>query len=157
MKVKMLNVNYFIEGNRTVIPTKMVYEEQNEDEYLSIHYEVELNDQSYVSRASVCTEFAVIALQKALPGNMSIACCQSCRHGNFCPFGDQEDEIFCFKDTQFHNKYDVVEKFSNRDESLTARKRKLLAYCSDYKPISHQQFYTYNDWGINSANAGEFD
>lgn len=46
-------------------------------------------------------------LQKSLPSNINLECCQSCRHGNFCPYGDSDNEIFCFKDIVINSKHDV--------------------------------------------------
>ena len=53
-------------------------------------------------------EFLIIDLQKRLPESVVLACCQTCQHGNFCPFGDNEDEIFCLHGYSPESKGDVV-------------------------------------------------
>ncbi|WP_143006800.1 hypothetical protein [Paenibacillus tianmuensis] len=148
MKVRILDVNYIIDGKLSVTSTKMFYEQRNKDEMRSIHYEVQLNNQRFRSKASDVTEFAIKNLQKELPTNISIACCQSCRHGNFCPYGDDDDEVYCLKDKKPNSKGDVVELFSTQDKSMKSRSRKLLDFCNDYKIMAHTEYYTYNDWGL---------
>lgn len=78
-------------------------------------------------------------------------CCQTCRYGNYCPFGDNEDEIFCLNGFDVKNKEDVcnLTEFSEKGESIRIeRSRKLLDHCEKYKPINHKKYYTYNDFGI---------
>ena len=84
-----------------------------------------------------------------LPKNIDILCCQSCRYGNFCPFGDNDNEIYCLKGFTFKDKSDVCTWFSKSFsdwEALAKHKRPLLHYCKSYKPIREKEFYTYNDW-----------
>ena len=146
MKVDTLNVHYIIDGKITVLPTKMFYEQLDGDEFQNIRFEVRLNNHQIQSKLSDSVEYAVQYLQKELPDNIGISCCQSCRHGNFNPFGDLENEIFCLKDKNPRDKYDVADIFSEQDKSFETRSRKLLDYCKDYKPISENEKYTYNDW-----------
>jgi hypothetical protein len=140
-----LNVNYITDGKISVRPTKMFYKQVEEDEFRNIHFEVEVENHQVQSKKSDQMEIAVKNLQKALPDNIRIACCQSCQHGNFNPFGDLENEIFCLKDETLHNREDVVKIFSEQDGSVRSRSRRLLDYCKEYEPISIEK-YTYNDW-----------
>ncbi|MFK2826734.1 hypothetical protein QYG89_13845 [Bacillus sp. B190/17] len=148
MKVDTLNVNYIIDGKIIVILTKMFYEQLDEDEFQNIHFEVKVNIHQIQSKLSNSIEYAVKHLQKELPDNIGIACCQSCQHGNFNPFGDLENEIFCLKDKALLNRDDVIKTFSKQDKSFSTRSRKLLDFCKDYKPISEDEKYTYNDWDL---------
>jgi hypothetical protein len=147
LKVETLIVNYIIDGKLSKKPTKMYYESLDDDEMQNIHFEVKLNNQHVQSKLSDSVEYAIKYLQNALPDNIRIACCQSCRHGNFNPFGDLENEVFCLSDMNPCNKDDVVEIFSNQEKSIESRSRKLLDFCKEYKPISDNEKYTYNDWG----------
>lgn len=115
----------------------------------NIHIVVEIEGVSYVSNngKNACFEYAVMAFQKMLPENIKIACCESCRHGNFCPYGDQENEVFCFKDKVFSEKMDVCNEFTNEKEYWT-RSKKLLDYCDDYEPMDHENHYTYTSWDV---------
>jgi hypothetical protein len=141
-----LDVNYIIDGKISVVSTKLNYKKIDEDEYQYIHLEVQLNNHQVKSKLFDSFELAIKYFQKELPDSIKIACCQSCRHGNFNPYGDFENEIFCLKDKTPRSKSDVADIFSDRDQSIETRRRKLLDYCNDYKPISESEKYTYNDW-----------
>jgi hypothetical protein len=145
----ILYVNYFIDGIISTIPTKMVYEQLDENEFRNIHYEVSFGKHNIISKTCHSIEYATAYLQKSLPSNVSIACCQSCRHGNFCPYGNIENEIFCLKDITPNDKRDVCDFFDENSDSIKARSRKLLDFCKEYKPISNDKYYTYNDWKCN--------
>ena len=126
----------------------MFYEQLSEDEFQQIHFEVKVNNKYIQSPSSTSFEYAVKYLQKELPNDASIACCQSCQYGNFNPFGDNENEIFCLKDMKPLNRDDVVEIFSKQDKSFDTRSKKLLDFCKDYQSISESENYTYNGWGL---------
>lgn len=151
LKVDTLNVNYIIDGKISMKPTQMFYEILDEDEMQNIHFEVQLNNQHIHSNSHSSAEYAVKHFQKALPDNISIACCQSCQNGNFNPFGDLENEIFCLKDMTLCNQAEAVTIFLNREQTFDSRSRKLLDFCKDYKPISDEK-YTYNDWGLEDLS-----
>lgn len=148
MKSDTFNVKYIIDGKLSVILTKMFYEELDDGEIQNIRFEVKLNNIYIHSKPTDLTEYAIKYLQKELPDNIVIACCQSCRHGHFNPFGDNENQVFCFKDMNPSNKDEVVHIFVNQDKSFGTRSRILLDFCNDHKPVSHNEKYTYNDWGI---------
>jgi len=102
-------------------------------------------------------EYAIIDLQKQLPDNIQIACCQSCKHGNFCPYGDIENEIFCLFDFNPKDKMDVVEIFNYSEYMkspedggcLRFPKKELLNYCEKYDKIDDDNYYTYNGWNYD--------
>ncbi|AFS78175.1 hypothetical protein Curi_c11620 [Gottschalkia acidurici 9a] len=146
LKEKILYVNYLIDSILLKIPTKMIYEQSLENEFKNIHYEIYLENHYFISEVSDNTEFAIKNLQKVMPANVRVACCQSCRYGNFCPYGDNDNEIFCFKGIEVNNKDDVCKFFSSNNECYKARSRELLDFCSNYEPISYNEHYTYNDW-----------
>ena len=93
---------------------------------------------------SLGMEFAIIGLQQQMPDNVLLACCQTCSHGNFCPFGDNENEIFCLKNYTLKNKMDVVEIFAS-DLNAGLPKNELLFLCESYNKINDDT-YTYNCW-----------
>jgi hypothetical protein len=155
MKEMVLTVNYLIDDLIVSLPTKMIYDTKfieviNEEELQSVHFEVEINQKLYISQSSDVTELSIKHLQKELPESIRIVSCISCRHGNYCPYGDQDNEIFCFKDMKFSNKSDVVDVFSTQDLAIQERCRKLLDYCMDYKQILINEYFTYNDWGLKN-------
>ncbi len=161
----ILNVHYLIDDILTVIPTKMYYEESkifykrhnkkemcDEDseeffiEKINIHFEFNIDGNDIISIAKNDMEYAIKYLQKSLPSNISLACCQSCKHGNFNPYGDNENEIFCLKGIVNKHENDVIEYFRANGNLVI---KKLLNYCNEYEPIDQNNYYTYNDWGIN--------
>ena len=89
-------------------------------------------------------EEAFAALQRGLPEGVKVKCCLTCRHGNFCPFGNKSGEIFCLKTFAPKNKSDVCD-FMNNDEVYYAGSRFISDFCSDYKEQS-EDYYSYNDY-----------
>lgn len=146
LKEETLIVHYIIDGILKEVPTIMFYEQSDEEEIRNIHYEVDFRNQQLISNSADDTEFAVKNLKRVLSPNIMIACCQSCRHGNFNPYGDNDNEIFCLKDITYNNKMDVCGIFAEKYDLLIMRKRKLLDFCIKYIPISDKEDYTYNDW-----------
>lgn len=146
MEQNLLEVNYIIDGILCVIPTKVIYEKSHEIKIPRIYYEIKGEKLNVTSQISGDTESSIVKLQQALPSNVRIACCQSCRNGNFCPYGDCDNEIFCLKDIIVNDKNDVCEFFTTNHDLVRITSRKLLHFCSDYEPICHSKYYTYNDW-----------
>ena len=146
LETDVLNVHYIIDGKTTIKRTKMFYETLDEDEIQNVHFEAQFNNQHIHSKLHSVAEYAVRYFQQALPDDVRIACCQSCLHGNFNPFGNLGNEIFCLKDMSLRNKEDVVGFFAK--QTYRSRSRKLLDFCQDYKPIDDDEKYTYNDWGL---------
>jgi len=79
-------------------------------------------------------------LQTKLPEDVKIACCMTCRHGNFCPYGNQENQLFCTKGL------DITEDSIN-GPSVCSVERAVTAFdvCRDFVYQS-DAFYTYNDY-----------
>ncbi|WP_107841952.1 hypothetical protein [Metasolibacillus meyeri] len=139
--MQIVQVHYCVNDVIQMLPTKVFLEQNDDGEPTSVCYEV----QGYQSLPVDSTEFAVKNLQKALPQNMKIAACQTCMFGNFNPYGDMDNEIFCLKGLDVQNKRDVCAAFEG-EEQISERSRTLLAFCSAYKPINENERYTYNDW-----------
>ena len=103
-----------------------------------------------------CMEFAIIELQKQLPESIQFICCQTCKHGSYCPFGDQENEIFCFKEYQPKDKGDVIDIFASDNlaipdgdgDNRSLQGNELLHWCEAYERIN-DGYYTYNDWNTH--------
>jgi hypothetical protein len=143
-KTEILEVKYLVDKNILTIPTTICSRHDNNDELESLYFKVIIENIEYISDASDTTEKAVYNLQKILLPNIRIMCCQSCIHGNFCPFGDNDDEVFCFKDKRFNNKHELCDQFGT--ESYPLRSHRLLDYCDDYKPLVGNSEYVYNSW-----------
>ncbi len=83
-------------------------------------------------------------LQRKLPSDIKIACCMTCRHGNMCPYGNAENELFCTKDLIINSKDDMINLFDETDPDAE-RKVSSIDYCNDFVYQSGD-FYTYNDY-----------
>ena len=83
-------------------------------------------------------------LQTALPNNVKLACCMTCRHGNMCPHGNTENELVCTKGLTINSKDDMVALF-DRCNPFDERGVASLDYCEDFVYQSND-YYTYNDY-----------
>lgn len=146
----ILQVNYIIDGILTTIQTEVISERSDENEIQKIHYEVICEGNYIISETCSDTELSIVKLQQVLPGNTSIACYQSCRYGNFCPFGDCDNEIFCLRDMMSNDRNGICEFFSENGDLLEVKSRRLLDFCKEYKPIAYNEVYTYNDWSYRN-------
>ena len=83
-------------------------------------------------------------LQMKLPVDVKLACCMTCRHGNMCPYGNKENELFCTKDLRISSKNDMCDLFYQTDP-YEERSVTSLGYCDDFIYQS-DNYYTYNDY-----------
>ena len=83
-------------------------------------------------------------LEVKLPEDVKIACCMTCRHGNMCPYGNVENELFCTKDLKIASKEDMCNLFDQTDP-FEERGVASLDYCDDFIYQS-DDCYTYNDY-----------
>ena len=92
---------------------------------------------------------AIIDLQGQLPNNIQIACCHSCEHGNFCPYGNAGNKIYCFKNYSLQNYNDVYNIFDswamNGFDNDMLPINELLHWCELYKNVARDS-YSYNSW-----------
>ena len=85
-------------------------------------------------------------LQKKLPTNVKIQCCLTCRHGNMCPYGNKENQLFCTKDVLITSKNDVIELMDKKGyDSFFEREVSSIHCCDDFIYQSDDS-YTYNDY-----------
>jgi len=83
-------------------------------------------------------------LEKRLPEDVKIACCMTCCHGNMCPYGNTENQLFCTKDLKITSKEDLCNLFDQTDP-FEERVVASLDYCDDFVYQS-DDCYTYNDY-----------
>lgn len=81
------------------------------------------------------TEKALLNLADKLPQEIKIKSCLTCRHGNFCPFGSNDNEIFCAADIRPQKKTDLDFIFlAKTQEEWLKRRHSLFHICTNYKP-----------------------
>ena len=83
-------------------------------------------------------------LQMNLPKDVKPACCMTCRHGNMCPYGNKENQLFCTKDITITSKEDILDLFDQTDP-FEERAVASLDFCEDFAYQS-DDYYTYNDY-----------
>ena len=83
-------------------------------------------------------------LQRKLPHGTLLACCMTCRHGNMCPYGNKENQLFCTKNVLLTSKDDVIELI-DKDTSFFDRAVTTIDFCDDFRYQS-DDYYTYNDF-----------
>lgn len=92
-------------------------------------------------------------LQGQLPDDIKIACCMTCCHGNMCPYGNYENQLFCTKDITIDSKDDMLKLFDETDpfeERIVAS----IDYCNDFV-YQNDDCYTYNDYLYYLRNSNE--
>jgi len=83
-------------------------------------------------------------LQMKLPKDVKIACCMTCRHGNMCPYGNEENQLICTKGITITSKEDMLDLFDQTDP-FEERAVASLDFCEDFVCQS-DDYYTYNDY-----------
>lgn len=141
-------INVIVDGiYKSCYLEKIVFGHDEECDLDIIKLKAVIGDTEYITKRSFEMEFAVINLQRILPGNAQIACCQSCRHGNYCPLGTNENEIFCLMNYNPENKNDVIDIMTSIEDDLLP-KHELLYWCDKYDKIN-KNYYVYNDWNYH--------
>ena len=115
---------------------------QNEEISLAT-VSVRLQDQTFSGQGET-TEIALLHLAKSLPDGYTVHSCLSCRHGNFCPVGNCDNEVFCTVDHTPTQKSDLYCITENAEERAN-RSRSLFHCCEKYVPQS-DDCYTYSDY-----------
>ena len=83
-------------------------------------------------------------LQTKLPIDVKLACCMTCRYGNMCPYGNEENQLICTKDITIMSKEDMLDLF-DQTEPFEERAVASLDFCEDFVYQS-DDYYTYNDY-----------
>ena len=87
------------------------------------------------------TESIFMELSKILKDKYKIHSCYTCRFGNFSPFGDQDNEIFCIDDFEPKSKSDLFFLYEDAEERKK-RCRTLFEVCEKFQPCS-DDYWTY--------------
>ncbi len=98
-------------------------------------------DENIIEVSGDCAESVFRKLSKVLSDRYEIYSCYTCRYGNFCPYGDQDNEIFCVNDFELKCKEDLLPIMEDGEE-LEKRHRTLFDVCDEHKPCSNN-YWTY--------------
>ena len=83
-------------------------------------------------------------LQMKLPSDVKLAFCMTCRHGNMCPYGNEENQLICTKGITITSKRDMLDLF-DQTNPFEERAVASLDFCEDFVYQS-DNYYTYNDY-----------
>ena len=126
-----------------VAPIQINYDD-SENTVCTIEINVTYNGVLYQGNGTnYLWEDAFADLQNKLPHNIKLACCMTCRHGNMCPYGNSENQLFCTKDLLINSKDDIIKLFETYPEA--ERIVASVDYCDDFIYQS-DVYYTYNDY-----------
>ena len=130
---------------KTTVPIQISYVDSKEAIYPASEINLIYKNVSYQGKGTDLLWTDTFAdLQVKLPQDVTLACCMTCKHGNMCPFGSEENLLFCTKDVIIRNKSDVCDLFIN-DDAFGKREVVACGFCDNYV---HQtdDFSTYNDY-----------
>ena len=144
-KVLRAKIPLLTPNGKTMVPMEIVYDDS----------EVATNPRSEITLLYNGIEYkgngadylwtdALADLQIKLSQDVKLACCMTCQHGNMCPYGNKENELFCTKDITITNKEDILDLFDQTDP-FKNRAVATLDFCEDFVYQS-DDFYTYNDY-----------
>ena len=128
--------------DKTVVPLQVTYEDASNcaSEMVAVY-----NGVTYKGNGTDYLWTDTLAdLQSKFPQDVKIACCMTCRHGNMCPYGNIENQLFCTKDLKISNKEDMCHLFDDTDP-FEKRKVSSFNYCEDFV-YQCKDYYTYNDY-----------
>ena len=97
-------------------------------------------DENIIEISGDCTESVFRKLSQKISNRYEIHSCYTCRYGNFCPYGDKDNEIFCINDFEPKCKEEVLFIFQDEEE-MKKRKRTLFDICSGFKHCSDDYWY----------------
>ena len=135
-------LNLSVLGELISVPVVIKHKELSVDAEIVI--KIEYNDTTYSGTGkSLEWTDAFANLQKALPSDVNIQCCMTCKHGTLCPYGNIPNYILCSKNTVINDKDDVIDWLDKAD--VNSIKKSSFDCCKKYA-ASNENDYTYNDY-----------
>lgn len=125
------------------IDTEYQFDEDNDIAKLKLSI-----DGEDIEITDCCTEGVFSKLSEKLKGKYEIYSCYTCRYGNFCIFGDQDNEIFCINDFEPKSKTDLIPVMTDKKE-IEKRVRTLFHVCDSHM-ICCDDYYTYKQEFVES-------
>jgi len=139
------NLNLITPLETTAVPARIIYDDDEEVADSVSEIVITYNGKEYRGRGIDHLWVDTFAdLQCQLPSDVQIACCMTCRHGNMCPFGNEENQLFCTKGLFFNNKLDLCDRFIELN-LYVERAVTVCNYCCDFIYQSEDHF-TYSDY-----------
>ena len=132
-------------NGKTIVPIEITYDDSESIANPQTEITLLYNGMEYNGYGADYLWTDTIAdLQTKLPNDVKLACCMTCRHGNMCPYGNIENELFCTKDITITSKEDMLDLF-DQTNPFEERAVASLDFCEDFVYQS-DDYYTYNDY-----------
>lgn len=128
----------YLRSSEEIVTADAKYQFDEDNDLVKVELVVEEN---IIEVAGDCAESVFRKLSSKLSNKYRIHSCYACRYGNFCPYGDQDNQIFCINDFEPKCKEDVLFIFQDEEE-MKKRSRTLFDVCSGFKPCS-DDYWTY--------------
>ena len=128
----------YLKSSEEIVTADAKYQFDEDNDLIKVKLVVEEN---IIEVDGDCAENVFRKLSSKLSNKYKIHSCYTCRYGNFCPYGDQDNQIFCINDFEPKCKEDVLFIFQDEEE-MKKRSRTLFDVCSGFKPCS-DDYWTY--------------
>lgn len=128
----------YLESSEKIVTADAKYQFDEDCDLVKVELVMEEN---IIEVSGDCTESVFRKISSRLSNKYKIRSCYTCRYGNFCPYGDQDNQIFCINDFEPKCKEDVLFIFQDEEE-MKKRSRTLFDVCSGFKPCS-DDYWTY--------------
>ena len=134
-------ISLFSSTSKVSVPIQIRYTDD------SVEITVSYNDTEYCAKGKDHLWADAFAdLQAKLPSNTQLACCMTCRHGNMCPYGNKENQLYCTKDVLLNSKDDVIELMDDKGYDSFFEREVSSIHCCDDFIYQSEDSYTYNDY-----------
>ena len=134
-------ISLFSSTSKVSVPIQIRYTDD------SVEITVSYNDIEYCAKGKDHLWVDAFAdLQAKLPSNTQLACCMTCRHGNMCPYGNKENQLYCTKDVLLNSKDDVIELMDYKGHDSFFERAVSSIYCCDDFIYQSNDCFTYNDY-----------
>lgn len=135
-------LNLSVSNEIITVPVFVTHNEQDRDDEITVR--IEYSGKEYLGKGKYREWTDAFAnLQKALPINVEIQCCLTCRHGTLCPYGNLPNYVLCSKAEKINSKDDVIEWLDRIDAKDVEKSS--LEFCEAFE-VSNEKHYTYNDY-----------
>lgn len=133
------HITLLLPMDKITVPVQINYDDDTVEINLTYHgvqYQGKGKDYLWID--------AFADLQSKLPSDVMLACCMTCRHGNMCPYGNKENELFCTKEYTVTSKDDMIDLIDNTN-LYEEKAVSSFGYCDSFIYQSDDCF-TYNDY-----------
>lgn len=144
-KILSCNINLLTLNGKVIVPMQITYDDKDVIEIPKSEITLIYDGVEYKGNGIDCLWTDTFAdLETRLPKDVKLACCMTCRYGNMCPYGNEENQLFCTKDLKITCKEDMCNLFV-QTHPFEERAVESFGFCENFVYQS-DDYYTYNDY-----------